>query len=239
MRDILKHTESFVPKALDEHGNPDIHALFRSFQDAAVSHAEELGIGKSFYVPNNLLFVLCRMKLVLLEDFDFSKEYSLSTYALPPERIQFYRDAYIEDEKGKRFALIRSLWVLISGANRRIVTTDRLSRQLAPLSEEMEKLPPVLAGRLSALEEIPETTLIGEHVVVPEDIDGNGHMNNTVYIRLAQEAGFPAKVKSFEIDFEKECLLGDRLSIYKGKDGYVCGMKDGQLSFKVKTEFRF
>ncbi len=237
MNDILKHTASFLPQRLDEWNNPDIHGIFLSFQEGAVAHAEELGIGKAFYFPNDLLFVLCRMKLVLLRDFDYARKYTLTTYALPPERIQFYRDASIEDESGLRYAAIRSLWVLISGANRRIVTTDSLCRQLAPLSDGLKTLPSVMEGHLSALEEVSEILPCGEHVVVPKDIDGNGHMNNTVYIRLAQEVGFPGKVKSFEIDFEKECLLGEKLTIYKGKDGYVCGMKDGRLSFKSKTKF--
>ena len=235
MSEILFHRESFVASQGDGKGNPDIYQIFRVFQLAAVRHAEELGIGKSFYIPNRLLFVLCRMKLVLSGSIVAGKKYRLTTFALPPERIQFYRDAYIEDESGEVVGRLTALWVLISALNRRITLTDGLKKQLEPLAEKMKTLRPVLGERLSDLDEEEETEACFSHVVSQEDIDENGHMNNTVYIRLVQEAGFDYPVKTFEIDFEKECMLSETLTIYKGKEGYYSGVKDGHLSFKCRV----
>ena len=234
----LYHRESFVCHHVDRYGNPDFHLLFAIFQKAAVLHAEELGIGHTFYEPNNILFVLCRIKAKILVPFVEGKEYSLTTYALPPERIPFYRDAWIEDDQGQKVFLLRSLWVIISSTSRRLMLTDKICEQLAPIAKDLERLSPIWDERLEAIDEENSVMPIKNHVVRPEDIDSNRHMNNTVYIRLSQECGIQGPVSEFEIDFEKECLLGDTLAIYKGKEGYVSGYKDNQLSFKSRFTFR-
>ena len=54
------------------------------------------------------------MKLVLSGSIVAGKKYRLTTFALPPERIQLYRDAYIEDESGEVVGRLTALWVLIS-----------------------------------------------------------------------------------------------------------------------------
>lgn len=236
MNPVLMHREGLRVDSFDKEGNPDLRTIFTLFQKAATRHAEELGIGKDFYERNGLLYVLCRMKLVFQGRFEKGKEYTLVTYALPPEKIQFVRDAYIEEEEGKRIALLKTTWVLISATRRRIVLTDGLVQRLSPLKEELQTLVPVFEERLSALEESPAQPLF-VHRVGKEDIDANNHMNNTVYIHLTQEAGFDGLVKTFEIDFEKECLLGEDLTIYKGKDGYFCGFKNDSLSYKAKATY--
>ena len=74
-----------------------------------------------------------------------------------------------------------------------------------------------------------------------DDIDSNGHMNNTIYIKIAEELIPPVIIKGYEIDFEKECFLNEKitLSLAKSNNQYiVIGEKeDNSLSFKISFSY--
>ena len=76
------------------------------------------------------------------------------------------------------------------------------------------------------------------YVVDSNDIDVNQHMNNTVYMKIAQSSCILHPISTFEIDFEKECYLNETIALESYSDSndyYVVGRKnDGILSFIVK-----
>lgn len=220
---------------LDENGNVDLYSLFQAFQKAATRHAEEIDIGKDFYLPRHLLYVLCRIKAKFLAPFPKEGKIRLVTYALMPGRVSFLRDCFLEDESGKRILLLKTLWVLIDEKRRRIVLTDPLCERMEGLKEDVLSLPDVFDEELTALEEEEVSSPCLEYVVSEKDIDSNHHLNNTIYFRLVEKAGIQGRIKTLELDFEKECLLGDKILVYR-KGDYYCGYRRGELSFKCKIE---
>lgn len=235
MNKNIIHEEWIAALPLDKNGNVDLFSLFQAFQAAATKHAEEIDIGKDFYLPRHLLYVLCRIKARFLAPFPKEGKLRLVTYALMPGRVSFLRDCYIEDESGKTLLQLRTLWVLIDEERRRIVLTDPLCERMERWKDDIESLPDIFGEDLVSLEEADVSAPSFEYPVCERDIDSNRHMNNTVYFRLVQAAGIPERMKSLELDFEKECLLGDVIQVYR-EGNYYCGYRRGELSFKCRIE---
>ncbi len=227
--------EEWIPALpVDSFGNVDLKSLFLAFQDAATEHTVQMGIDKDFYRPLHLLYVLCRIKVEFLAPFPKEGKIRLVTYGLFPGRISFLRDCYLEDEKGRMLLKLRTLWVLIDEVRRRIVPTDLLAERMEPMREELDVFPAVFDEDLSSLEEEEGAERVFDYVVSEKDIDVNRHMNNTVYFSLVEQAGIEGRMAELEINFEKECLLGDLLTVYR-KEGYYCGYRRGELSFKCRV----
>ena len=75
-----------------------------------------------------------------------------------------------------------------------------------------------------------------EYEVCKQDIDGNGHMNNTIYAKIVQSTidKFD-KYNFFQINFVKETLLGQKILVYAKKENkkttFVGKLKTGEVSF--------
>ncbi len=70
---------------------------------------------------------------------------------------------------------------------------------------------------------IPPGEPVYEHVVRYSDLDNNDHVNNLRYIPLMQDAFDDAfhrehVLEEMEIQYKKQCLFGEKLSIYKSKE---------------------
>lgn len=95
----------------------------------------------------------------------------------------------------------------------------------APQPERRETI-----RRLVLPENLPQA---GAWTVSPEEIDDNGHLNNVVYVRHAQQFA-PPETKFFEIIYDHECFLGETVRLF-AENGCVRGMKsDGTESFRAR-----
>lgn len=218
--------------------NVSFQELGLVFQSLAGKQVDLLGIGSEYSRKTNNVYVLCREKMLFLEPIRLQESYTLVTYPLTPGKLQMQREAYLLDGEKRVVMKLDSVWVLVDFVTRRMKrTTDvSLAQSKYPL---FDTFVPLFEDKLEALGEVNRKSmdLVLTHDVVSEDLDSNNHMNNTVYLRLVQPF-VSSGVKEVEIDFEKECRLGDCLSVYKKEEnGYVffSGYKqDDSLSFKVR-----
>ena len=235
--------KSFVYEPCDRYGNVNLQQLMLDFQDIAGINADDLDIGPSYYVPNRICFVICRMKGWFVKPVPFGEKVWFVTFALPiDEKIQFYRQAFACDSEGDVFFRLTSSWVMISAEKRRIVTTDALKEHILSVSPFVTENQPIAEKRLKALETIETTEENRKVYVVGEgDIDNNHHMNNTVYFKIMQNFGFRDTISSFEIDFEKESFAGEKICTgtvgLENSDYYIGHKEDGSLSFKANINY--
>ncbi|MFA6829569.1 MAG: acyl-ACP thioesterase domain-containing protein [Bacilli bacterium] len=237
-------TEYLVPfelKQVDSSGNPELQEVLLAFQKGAADHVELYGFGQKYRERTNKVFVICREKIVFLRDFEKNKKYNLYTYPLSPGRIDMYREAYILDENGNRMAEILSLWVFIDFTTRRICKTDEVKAVQDEYMKSFDK-PVIFSDKLQRMD-CPENEgqFLFEYTVQESDLDSNNHMNNTVYFRILQNHGIGKKVSSSEVNFEKECFLGEKIRIFRNCfdsfDVYQGIKEDGDLSFIIKFVF--
>ena len=72
----------------------------------------------------------------------------------------------------------------------------------------------------------------GLWIVIPEEIDSNGHVNNVNYVRHG-EALCPGAL-DLEAIFDRECFPGENISLFQ-KDGYIRGVKEtGEECFRAR-----
>lgn len=236
--DLHYCTSSYIPK-FDSVGNVDLHDLMLQFQNLAGKHIENLGLGDDFKNKNSIFYILCRVKGYFLSEITDKETYTFVTYPVQASSIQLYRYAYILDSKGKPVFYLLSLWVLMDQKTRRLQSAKAFREILKLAIPDIEETKPLSDERLDEMDFADvEFQYQSSYVVNSDDIDSNQHMNNTVYMRLAQEKCILKPISVFEIDFVKECYLNETINLVNASvenSYYVIGRKnDGLLSFMAK-----
>ena len=187
-------------------------SVLRIFQDVATEHIELLGYGIKNLRPRNLLWVATRIKFEILSQPKPDEELEIVTYASGQNHFEFFRDFLIFD-KNKNL-LIKGLY--------RFSLLDEKERHIARLSKIQDiKLPcltSVFEGRFLSIESFePEFSHDHTYKILPDDIDANGHTNNTVYAKMINELLNleSQKISFFQINYLKETLLTERIDLYK------------------------
>ena len=123
------------------------------------------------------------------------------------------------------------------------------ARKVAPAKvlEPFWKTPAIPAGEWVPFLNMPQQMeTVEEYVVRYRDCDTNKHMSAFRYLDLILEAasyweGDMHLARRVQIDYRKECVVGDRVSIrHCLQDGihYVCGVKaDGTVSFNASVQY--
>lgn len=218
-------------------GQIDLKNLIDKFQIIASRHIDKLQMGEEFEKENSFFYVVLRYKGYFLEKLK-EEDYTLITYPVEATALTMYRYAYLLDKNGKCVFYLISLWVMMDRKTRRIKPCKTFSMKLKEKLEDIDSLLPLSEEKLSNFSvDDYQFTYKKDYIVKKEDIDGNGHMNNTVYFGIAQESLHENTISSFELDYERECFLGERLSIFadsRENETILIGKKGDELSFKVK-----
>lgn len=214
------------------------YAVLKIFQDVAIAHAEALGVGFEAMVNKGLLWVTTRIKYQVLAQPKPMQKLKIVTYPSGKNMLEFDRDFLIFDQQDNLLVKGASKWCLINKNTRRLAKMDAIDTIILPSNK------PVFDEKFLKTDVfIPDALADKSYQIVQSDIDSNGHTNNTIYAKLAQSllCQNGKKIEFFQINFLKECLLGDRLDIYKKSlaDGeYIVGkICEGSISFSVKAVF--
>ncbi len=220
-------------------GNIDLAHLLHTFQDLSGDHVEALGLGEEFKKLNQFFYVVMRMKGYFLGEINEGETYTMVTYPLQASGIQMYRYGYILNSKDEPVFMLSTLWILMDSVTRRIKSTKVFKNRLAEVLPDIDSVLPLNDETLEnfSIDEY-DFKSVKDYQVVKEDIDSNGHLNNTIYLKMSQPLLQNERIHNFEIDFEKECFLDEKLILSLAKSGetyIIRGDKEDQsLSFKVK-----
>ncbi len=236
--DLHYCTTSYQPK-FDSFGNIDIADLLVSFQKIAGDHVEHLGMGAEFSEANGFYYILCRIKGYFLAKLKPEETYTFVTYPTMAGALQLYRYAYLVDSDGNPVFYLLSLWVLMNRETRRLQSAKAFQNKLREMLPDIDDVEPLTDERLYEMDFAnQEFHYDSTYVVRSSDIDSNQHMNNTVYMKIAQEKCILSPISVFEIDFEKECYLHDAITVETSLNAIsysVMGKKsDGMLSFMAR-----
>ncbi|NCC24248.1 MAG: hypothetical protein EOM25_03465 [Deltaproteobacteria bacterium] len=191
-------------------GHLGLGAMTRFLQEAAIDHSKALGLDIGTLLRLGRTWVL-RGLAVVVEGLSpqHGQTVDVRTWCGSLRRVRARRDYEVTVE-GRPLLRATSLWL----------TIDPGTRRLAALPEEASSL----------YRPIPETALdedIGAwkpscppQVATPvesgirlADMDGNGHLNNAVYLDMAEDAlyrvrGHEPTFKSFRVVFGREIPVG-------------------------------
>ena len=208
------------------------YSVMQKFQQIATDHANLLGLDYYSMLKKNLLWVIMRIKYKIEELPKPEQKLILITYPLAKNVLEFDRDFIITDQNGKIFIRATSKWCLIDK------TTRRLSR--------MTNIDyPFIFSHKGAFDEkflktesfVPTTAPDYSYQVSEEDIDLNGHMNNTMYSKVIFELlkNSTIKIDTFQVNFLREAMLGNRIDIYQKVEengiNYLGKLCEGETCF--------
>jgi acyl-ACP thioesterase len=189
--------------------------LMNELQSVADSHAESLGVGRTYCMEHNIAWVVTHYFIEIDELPTDTEEIQIMTWPSEHGALKAVRDFRIIGHDGRGMVRATSQWVLIDMATRRPL-------RLAEHMPSWEVIPERALDR--EFEKFPDFVADTEIKVAPryDDIDVNRHVNNAVYAVWATESlGFDFrdahKLLGLYINFKKEISADTREVMIESK----------------------
>lgn len=213
----MKYSGEYRVNANDMDANNIVSAsgILRFMQDAAFSQMETDGLSYGTLVEKHgVAFILSKIRMFLYAPLYSHDRIIGESWACPSHGATFLR-CYRILRGNERIAEAVSAWALVGVADKRL---HRVGEIAMPFGEEA----PIALdspSRMKIPSELP-LSLVGERTVAYEDIDSNGHMNNTKYPDML--CGFigdmhSSRVASLHLHFQHEAPLGATIRVYHGE----------------------
>jgi acyl-ACP thioesterase len=193
-----------------------LDAAFDLFQEAAMNHAEYLGVGKAAMLEKGEVWILSRMSLVFEKRPTFLQNVTVRSWPRGSNHLFAVRDYDIRDEADTVLARARSGWLILDAEHHRPMRPEAVMSQF-PKNEGLDALLDGAGG----LKAHPNLAKAGTHTACYTDIDGNGHVNNARYIEWIQnalDAALLTKANELRIDvnYLNETKLGETIMLSTG-----------------------
>ena len=201
-------------KDVDMHRRLRSSVLFELLQEAAITHTEELGMGREMTLDRGLLWVVTMQRAEILRCPEYDECVTLRSWPGETMHVFFPRHYSLTDERGQTLIRANALWMLVDQTTRRMVFPDRYGVVIKG-AETGEELPlPSAPARLPITHESCFTVPFSY-------VDLNGHMNNTRYFDLMEDS-VPAaaegrQMREVTAEYSSEIRLGDALQIRWGE----------------------
>jgi acyl-ACP thioesterase len=216
MKDIWQETVTVRFGQVDRSGRVTPAAVFEYFQEAAINHAEDLGVGREALGALRQGWVLSRMSVVVAERPRWRDTVTVRSWPRGADRLFAVRDYDICGSGGSVAARGRAGWLVLDLDRRRPLRPQAM----------VDRLPPndgrdALTGSPVGLEARPGLTRVGERTARYSDLDYNGHMNNTRYISWLQDLAEPDLLENagrfrLDINYLAEVKHGEPVELWSG-----------------------
>ena len=209
------------------------------FQDAAGEHAASLGVGYYNLMPENKCWMILRTRYEVIRQPKLFSDVTVRTWPIESRRIEFDRDYIMYDSEGQELIKGTSQWAILDVSDREKPQLIMARNYDLGLDEYLPER--ALEGRFERI--APNFEVEGSPYVTQSgytDIDTNGHVNNIKYANFILNAiSLPheAEITSFRIDYLKEIISGEEISISTKKEGdaIICRGESGdKVSFTAK-----
>ncbi len=240
---MMEHDHRLRWMDFDRYGRMQPAAMLDLFQELAISHAEELGIGRASMLEKNVVWVVVRAKLEVVREPKFGSVVTVRTWPHSLSRFSFIRDFSMRDEEGNLLVKATQEWVLMDFETRRFASAKDAYHGAHDFDEAraFEIKPRKISDVDTGMPDEPTYTVTPSFT----DIDVNGHVNNTVYANYVVNAlnpGPDGAIKTFQIDYRHEALPGVPLDLYLSEnEGRIVAKAlnpEGAIAFACAIELR-
>jgi len=214
--------------------------LCNLLQLTAGDHAEIGGISFTDMQEFNQAWVMSRMRIEIKSLPKWKDIVTIKTWIISLENSRSVR-ALEMHLNGKKIIGCETFWAVFN-------TKLRRPEGLALPHEHFEKYGENFstAERVKKIDLQKETKLVNERKVVLSDLDIVNHVNNVKYLEwcldlVDHEAIIKQKLKSFDMNFMKELMLGDTVSIEEisnNKKSNYSILKDGKACFGLELDWK-
>jgi medium-chain acyl-[acyl-carrier-protein] hydrolase len=223
----------------DSRKRASLFTIMKLLSEAAGDDYEGRGFGHSVLLASGQVFLLSRMRLQFSRIPVYAESLVAGTWEREISGPFFCRDYEITGEKNETLVSGSSQWFLANYKTREILRPGSLplgQRQLNPRKSDCPE-----CRKIRTLMKLP---VIGLRDIYYSDLDGNGHVNNAVYGKIAVDY-LPDKfrqrdMKSFSINFNLETKADEALEIRgsETENGYIIqGVSGDKIHFCCEFEY--
>jgi acyl-ACP thioesterase len=230
--------------AIDKSDTMTLNAALDFFQEAAISHAENLGVGREAMARTNQVWILSRMSVQVNRRPQYGETVTVRTWPRGGEKLFALRDFDMRGAADIPAIQARSCWLIIDMEKRRPLRPQSIMDNL-PQNEGMDALSAAIN-----LEVHPSLQKIAERQALYTDVDYNGHVNNVSYIRWIEDAIDPVLLEQaarmrLDINYLNEILPDEVTEIWSAQiedtadscfafEGRKSQTADGQAAFRAE-----
>lgn len=224
MQTVLTKEQTILPSGCGRDAKMRMSSLMDVFMDAAMEHAEILGVGISDYRPKNLFWVASKNKIRFYRTPRMTERVNVSTWPEAPGNLKCIRD-YEMKAGDEILAVGKTEWVVIETVGKKPQSTKDVYPADFEFCDKIAIVEPF--ERIGKL----EGEIFGEYTVRSVDIDYGGHMNNVAYIRALEGLFSCDELDGYgfidlEIHYRQSCFEGDTIKFFKKEE-------NGRIYFKV------
>lgn len=223
---------------VDDHYDLKISTIFKYLQQVSTNHSELIGLGKKDTVDKGVFWVITRMQVKILKMPKMLDTLRVTTHPGDLTMFVFPRYYQIYNEQGELCIVASAAWVLLDINTHKIVMKPFGDGYTFKGEKDPSDIP--LPGRVT----FDNLFELETRKVRYNDIDLNGHLNNTKYIDYiidTHDVNFYKKhrVNEIIINYEKEIKNGDKVELFT--DGslpeIIVGEVDGVCSFTARVSY--
>jgi acyl-ACP thioesterase len=213
------HQERFSLRfgAVDRSDRLTLASTFDFFQEAAINHAEALGVGRDPMVKAGQIWVLSRLSVVWDRRPEWREAVTVRTWPRGWERLFALRDYDIRDAAGIPVVRGRSCWIILDLEKRRPLRPRTIMETL-PVNEGLD----AMDGVPPSLERRGDLRRAGERRALYSDVDYNGHVNNVRYVQWIQDLTAPEILENggrarLDINYLGEVKPGQTVELWQAE----------------------
>ena len=230
----------FTPEEADRFGRVLPDAIARRFQDIASVHHAALGVGQSVAEQHGAFWALARTEMRIDRLPSVGESVYLDTWVGRQAHGLFWRHYRIAAESGEALLYAVSIWVIMDRETRAL-TKDRAWASGVSRTVVEGELPAAFKA-IPFPQELPEHRL---RRVTDAETDGNGHLNNCLYLRwghdlLPDSFARTHALRTVWIEYRKELPNGTESELTYSLSGstlYVRGTAENKERFLLRMVY--
>ncbi|MDR0320686.1 MAG: acyl-ACP thioesterase [Treponema sp.] len=228
---------------IDKSDRLTIDAVFRFFQEAAICHAENLGVGREDMARTGQVWILSRMSVLVNRRPSYCETITVSSWPRGWEKLFALRNFEIKDKNDVSAVSARSAWLIVDMEKRRPLRPQSVMENL-PLNEGLEVSTTEV---VTALTERDNLQKVADRKALYTDLDFNGHVNNVSYIQWIEDAvGLDLLEKAekmrLDINYLNEIMNGEDVEIFSApvedKEAFCAFAFEGRKKENGQAAFR-
>ena len=212
-----------------------LQSILNYFQDCALFHSEELGVGMNYLGDRGYGWVLSSWQIYVERYPELFENIRIGTFPYDFHGFLGYRNFYMEDQEGVQIVKANSLWTFLDlkkGRPARIMDEIKNAYSLG------EKLSMAYAPRKI---KTPGKQELKEPILVKQThLDSNHHVNNGQYVQMAWEL-LPKDyyIRQVRVEYKKSAGLDHWIipKIGETEGAYVICLEDENKDAYALVEF--
>jgi len=198
--------------SIDKSDRLTLDAVFQFFQEAAICHAENLGVGREDLARTGQAWILSRISVLVKRRPEYRENIKIRSWPRGWERLFAIRNYEIKDKNDTAVVSARSAWLIVDMEKRRPLRPQAVMDNL-PKNEGLDSLTTEENGA-AALTERGDLQKVMERKALYTDIDYNGHVNNIRYVQWIEDTLDPQLLEKadklrIDINYMNEIMLGE------------------------------